>query len=72
MSRNNRPVVIGVDASHDAEGVVLGAQGVSGFSPLVSGSTARHVAAHAGCPVVTVPTSESESHGGRRRRCGGG
>lgn len=53
-----------ISASHGAETVVLGAQGASGFSVLVAGSTAMRVATHAGCPVVTVPASESAARGG--------
>ena len=52
-----------IDASKTAEAVVLGAQGASGFSTLVAGSTVMRVATHAGCPVVTVPTSESNTRG---------
>ena len=53
-----------INASYGAETVVLGAQGASGFSALVAGSTAMRVATHAGCPVVTVPSSESAARGG--------
>lgn len=53
-----------ISASFGAEALVLGAQGASGFSSIVAGSTAMHVATHARCPVVTVPASESAAHAG--------
>lgn len=53
-----------IGASFDAEAVVVGARGASGFSAVVAGSTAMNVATHARCPVVTVPASESAAHAG--------
>ena len=44
-----------VDASHDADLVVLGARGGSGFARLLMGSVSSEVVQHSACPVVIVP-----------------
>ncbi len=44
-----------VDASHDADMVVLGARGGSGFARLLMGSVSSEVVQHSACPVVIVP-----------------
>ena len=44
-----------VEESLHAHTVVVGSRGSGGFTDLVMGSTAMHVAAHAACPVVAVP-----------------
>ena len=46
-----------VAASKDAELVVVGSHGRSGFKAALLGSVSRHVANHAACPVVVVKTS---------------
>jgi nucleotide-binding universal stress UspA family protein len=43
------------DATREADTLVLGSRGASGFQTLVAGSTAMHVASHAHCTVVIVP-----------------
>ncbi|GAA2208082.1 universal stress protein [Nonomuraea monospora] len=43
-----------VELSHDAALVVVGSRGLSTLSRAVMGSVARHVAAHAYCPVIVV------------------
>jgi nucleotide-binding universal stress UspA family protein len=44
-----------VDASQDADMVVVGARGGSGFSRLLMGSVSSEVVQHSACPVVIVP-----------------
>lgn len=45
-----------VDASHDADLVVVGSRGSGGFATLLVGSVSNQVAHHAVCPVVIVPS----------------
>jgi nucleotide-binding universal stress UspA family protein len=52
------PVEELVNASKDADMVVLGSRGVGGFSRLMLGSTAGQVVEHAHCPVLIVPPEE--------------
>jgi nucleotide-binding universal stress UspA family protein len=47
-----------VDAADDADLVVVGRRGLGGFSRLLLGSVSEHVARHAGCPVVVIPTGD--------------
>jgi nucleotide-binding universal stress UspA family protein len=44
-----------VDASQDADLVVVGARGGSGFARLLMGSVSSEVVQHSACPVVIVP-----------------
>jgi nucleotide-binding universal stress UspA family protein len=44
-----------VDASQNADLVVLGARGSSGFTRLLMGSVSSEVVQHSACPVVIVP-----------------
>lgn len=44
-----------VDASQDADLVVVGARGASGFTRLLMGSVSSEVVQHSACPVVIVP-----------------
>jgi nucleotide-binding universal stress UspA family protein len=44
-----------VDASQDADLVVLGARSHSGFARLLVGSVSSEVVQHSACPVVIVP-----------------
>jgi nucleotide-binding universal stress UspA family protein len=49
------PVEELINASREADMVVLGSRGVGGFTRLMLGSTAGQVVQHAHCPVVVVP-----------------
>jgi nucleotide-binding universal stress UspA family protein len=49
------PVEELVNASKEADLIVLGSRGVGGFTRLMLGSTADQVVRHAHCPVTIVP-----------------
>src|SRR6266566_5124988 len=44
-----------VNASSDADLLVVGSRGGGGFSKLVLGSVSNQVVSHAACPVVVIP-----------------
>jgi nucleotide-binding universal stress UspA family protein len=53
-----------IDASKDADMIVVGSRGAGGFTRLMMGSVASQVAQHAHCPVLIVPPeNRSEHHG---------
>jgi nucleotide-binding universal stress UspA family protein len=52
------PVEELVNASKDADIVVLGSRGVGGFTRMLMGSTAGQVVQHAHCPVLIVPPED--------------
>ena len=47
-----------VNASKEADLIVLGSRGVGGFTRLMLGSTADQVVRHAHCPVTIVPAED--------------
>jgi len=49
-----------INASRDADMVVLGSRGVGGFKHLVMGSVSSQVAHHSHCPVLIVPAERNE------------
>jgi nucleotide-binding universal stress UspA family protein len=54
------PVEELINASKDADLVVLGSRGAGGFTRLMLGSTAGQVVQHAHCPVVIVPPEDRD------------
>ena len=52
---NSFPVAELINASKEADLVVLGSRGVGGFTRMMLGSTAGQVVQHAHCPVTIVP-----------------
>jgi nucleotide-binding universal stress UspA family protein len=49
-----------INASREADLVVLGSRGVGGFTRMVLGSTASQVVQHAHCPVTVVPHEDRD------------
>jgi len=49
------PAEVLVNASKDADMIVLGEHGTSGFGQFLMGSVASKVAHHAACPVLIIP-----------------
>lgn len=61
------PARVLVDASEEAEMLVIGSRGLGGFKGMLLGSVGHHCAAHAHCPVVIVHrASTKEKHVVRR------
>jgi nucleotide-binding universal stress UspA family protein len=50
-----QPAEVLIDASQDADLLVLGSRGTGGFARLTMGSVSSQVSQHARCPVVIVP-----------------
>jgi nucleotide-binding universal stress UspA family protein len=54
------PVAELVNASKEADMIVLGSRGAGGFTRLMLGSTAGQVVQHAHCPVLIVPPEDRD------------
>ena len=52
------PVEELLEASKDADMIVLGSRGVGGFTRMLLGSTAGQVGQHAHCPVLIIPPQD--------------
>lgn len=53
-----QPATALVNASSEAELLVVGPRGVGGFKGLMLGSVSDHLVSHANCPVVVVRTED--------------
>ena len=54
-----------IDASRDADMIVVGRRGHGGFGGLLLGSVSSAIVAHAQCPVLVVHTPETEADGSK-------
>jgi nucleotide-binding universal stress UspA family protein len=55
------PARVLIDASRDADMIVIGSRGTGGFESLLLGSISSQVTHHAECPIVIVPSDRSRA-----------
>ncbi len=60
QSVSGTPAEVLISAARDADMIVVGSRGASGFTRLLMGSVSTQVAQHARCPVTVIP-SENRS-----------
>jgi nucleotide-binding universal stress UspA family protein len=58
------PSIALIDASQDAQAVVVGSHGNRQFATMVAGATTMNLATHSHCPVFTVPAGEEQAFAG--------
>ena len=58
VDREGSPARVLIEASEDADLVVVGTRGHGGFTGLLVGWVSQQVVSLAGCPVVVVPTDD--------------
>jgi nucleotide-binding universal stress UspA family protein len=61
-ARSGFPAEELLNASQDADMIVLGSRGAGGFAQLLMGSVSNQITHHAHCPVVIVPHEDRHSH----------